>query len=319
MAAESDGNAGNGGLPTTTLLPDEWAAKIAAVDGVASVGGTQYSYATVGRRRVLLQGVTPGVVDPALGDRRPTAGGVLVSTSLADALDLDVGSTFVLPAAAGPVDLEVLDEFESFKSNQGVAVVTLDRLQDISGRPGVSSSDVVLEPGADRDAAQAVIEQIVGDHPFPVAVQTGDEYFGDVHAAVLQNTAAFVALQWVVVLAASLAVFNTLVISVVERRRELGILRAIGTNRKTLVRSVVSEALAVGVGGTVLGVLGGFVLSVLGTGGLARATGTPLHFAFSIVPVLFAVASGIIVSVLGGLLPSRHVGRLDVVAAIGYE
>ena len=317
VAADSDGNVGNGGVATTTLLPDEWAAEIAALDGVASVGGTQYSYATIGRRRVLLQGVTDGVVDPALDDLRPGADGVLVSTALADALHLDEGSVFALPTASGPVDLTVGGVFESFKSNQGVAVVDLALLQEVSGRPGVSSYDISLSPGA--DSVMAAVEGIVRDHPFPVTVQTGDEYYDDVHAAVLQNTAAFVALQWVVVLAASLAVFNTLVISVVERRRELGILRAIGTDRKTLVRSVVSESLAVGVGGTVLGVVGGLVLSVLGTNGLARSTGTPLHFAFSIVPIVVAVGAGVVVSMLGGIFPATRAARVDVVSAIGYE
>jgi putative ABC transport system permease protein len=326
VTATSDGNVGNGFLGTTTLLPDAWAGDLARIAGVKKVAGTQFSYATLGRRRVVLEGITDGAIDPSL-QGVPAASlasvldgdGVVVSTTLAAALGLSVGSTFVLPTGAGDIPLEVVAVNESFKSNQGAAVVSLGLLQQTSGRPGVSSYDITLAPGADRAAVAGAVRRVVAGVPYPVTVQRGDDHYADIKAAVAQSTAAFVALQWIIVVAASLAVLNTLVISVVERRRELGILRAVGTSRRTVVRMVLTEAAAVGIGGTVLGVLSGFVLSVVGIRGLARSTATPLHFAFSVQPVAFAIVAGAVVCLLGGILPARRAGRIDIVTAIGYE
>jgi putative ABC transport system permease protein len=126
-------------------------------------------------------------------------------------------------------------------------------------------------------------------------------------------------MQWVVVGATTLAVLNTLLISVVERRREIGILRAIGTSRRRLRRMIAIEALAIGMVGGLLGVLFGLSGHYVAVLGFTRLVGYKVRYQLLPVPLLLAAAAALVIALLSSVLPGWRAARVNVVEAIGYE
>jgi putative ABC transport system permease protein len=127
----------------------------------------------------------------------------------------------------------------------------------------------------------------------------------------------FDALAAVAVLIAALGIVNTLTMNVVERVRELGILRAAGMTRDQVWRSVVVEAGVLGLAGALLGIALGTVVGglmvVLAGGRVDVAAAIPW-------PVIgLALVLGVVVAMLAAAYPARLASRLSIVRAVQYE
>jgi putative ABC transport system permease protein len=127
----------------------------------------------------------------------------------------------------------------------------------------------------------------------------------------------FDALAAVAVLIAALGIVNTLTMNVIERVREIGILRAAGMTRRQVWRSVVVEAGVLGLAGALLGIVLGLVVGalmvVLAGGRLDVAGGIP----WSIIGL--ALVLGVVVAMLAAAYPARIASRLSIVRAVQYE
>ena len=150
-------------------------------------------------------------------------------------------------------------------------------------------------------------------------METGAQAAREAEAAGQQVGAAFNAIEIVIILGAALAILNTLTIAVTDRRRELGILRAMGTSRRLLRRSVLAEAAVVGVLGAALGLvlgIGGHYFAVLGT---QQVGGAPIRYHFDPAPLALAALAAIALTLAGSWPPAWRAARLNVIEAIGYE
>jgi putative ABC transport system permease protein len=124
-------------------------------------------------------------------------------------------------------------------------------------------------------------------------------------------------LLWFVTLIALLGIANTQALSVVERTREIGLLRAIGMRTRQVGRMVRAETLAVGLLGAALGLLAGLAGAWLAVRALSGFPGTGL-----VVPaggLLGAVLAAVVACVLAARAPARRAARIDVLRAIGTE
>jgi len=104
---------------------------------------------------------------------------------------------------------------------------------------------------------------------------------------------------------------NTLTISVLERTREIGMIRAVGGTRKQVRRMVVAEALLLAVVGTAFGVLSGMYLGHVIVNALAMI--------FPLGGILAGIAIGLIFGALAAVIPARQAAKLQVVEALRYE
>lgn len=170
--------------------------------------------------------------------------------------------------------------------------------------PGVS-------PPEARGVAEAALER------YPVAeVQTRGQFIAAIEDRVSQILALLYVLLGFSVVISLFGIVNTLVLSVLERTREIGMLRAIGTTRRQLRAIVRYESAITAAIGAVLGVAVGLLFGWLMTLAL-RDEG--IEFVFPLSALLVTLVVAVIAGTLAGVLPARRAARLDVLRALSYE
>jgi putative ABC transport system permease protein len=115
-----------------------------------------------------------------------------------------------------------------------------------------------------------------------------------------------------------LALANTLGINVLERTREIGMMRAVGATRSQVRRMIVAESVLLSAMGIGFGILAGVWMGYLLAGAMSF-TSLPLAYFFPYAGILIAIAVGLLLGVLAALIPARHATRLDIVSALAYE
>ena len=150
---------------------------------------------------------------------------------------------------------------------------------------------------------------------FPQAEALTSEEFKDKQAGQVDQLLGIIyALLALTVIVAMFGIVNTLVLSVTERTRELGMLRAIGTSRRQVKRMIRYEAVITAQIGGVLGIALGVLLAVLVAQPLDDFQ---LSFPYLTLVIMFIGAS--FAGVLAAVLPARRASRLDVLEALAYE
>ncbi|MEZ0240768.1 MAG: FtsX-like permease family protein [Chloroflexota bacterium] len=244
-------------------------------------------------------------------------GSTIVPAGLAERLGLTVGQVLNVPTAdGGRLDLRVAGIVErSIPGRTGESMLV--GWSDATASLGVAGADVFAlrftpdAPASARDALQVAATQMA------LEVVTLDRIEGAISDALGRIFGLFDALAAVAVLIAALGIVNTLTMNVVERVREIGILRAAGMTRSQVWRSVVVEAGVLGLAGALLGIgLGvvvGATMVVMAGGRVDIAAGIPW-------PIIgLALVLGVVVAMLAAAYPARLASRLSIVRAVQYE
>ena len=152
---------------------------------------------------------------------------------------------------------------------------------------------------------------------FPAAVvETRDEFKATRVGDIEQGLTILYALLGLSVIVSLFGVINTLVLSVFERTRELGMLRAIGMTRRQVRRMIRQESVVTALIGAALGIAVGMFLAVLTTAALSQY-GIVLAVPYGTLGVFVGVA--ILAGMLAAILPARRASKLNVLEALSYE
>ena len=244
-------------------------------------------------------------------------GATILPEALARRLHIGVGEWLAVPAEnGGRLELRVAGIVErSIPGRTGEAMLV--GWSDATGKLGVAGADVFAirfapdAPATSRDALQAQANLLA------LEVVPLDRIEGAISDALGRIFGMFDALAAVAVLIAALGIVNTLTMNVIERVREIGILRAAGMTRRQVWRSVVVEAGVLGLAGALLGIVLGLVVGalmvVLAGGRVDVAGGIP----WSIIGL--ALVLGVVVAMLAAAYPARIASRLSIVRAVQYE
>jgi putative ABC transport system permease protein len=253
-------------------------------------------------------------------------GTALVSQNFAALYKVRVRDTITVDGLNGPLPLEVIGTVVDYTWNRGTIIVNRAWYRERFRDPLVDIADVYLKrPGGaipTEDQRQAEIQAIRS------SLQPQEALHGVTHGTFRTAVASQLhriyslayAQEAIVGLVALLGVVSALFISVLQRRRELGLLRAVGASRRQVLRSVLAEAVLMGVVGALLGFAFGLLLEwyvldvmVLDESGLVF----PLRVAWQAVGVV-AVAS-VLLATLVGLWPAWQATRVRIAEAIAYE
>lgn len=313
-------------IPDGPVIDPAVAEAVAAVPGVERVVRGQWAAVNVGESRVLLQGLEPETSAPFVRKARPEviaevlAGrGMVMSHTLARNLDVDAGDTVEIASPTGFHQLPVLQLVDYVSINSGTAAISSDLLSQWFNRPGATFLQVDLEPGVDREQVRPLIEAAAdGATSMPMNVYTGQEGLDATKASVEQSGAFAIAIQWIVAVVAAVALLNTLLLSVIERKRELGVLRAMGASRRFVRRMVLAEAAAVAAVGSLLGVVMGTALHVVGNKILTETTSVQVQYSPQIVIGIYVVVA-FVLCFAGAFFPAARAGRMNISEAILTE
>jgi putative ABC transport system permease protein len=245
-------------------------------------------------------------------------GGALVGKQLAETRNLRVGSKVELPSPRGPKEYRVegILENDIVGGGGGIYLSRATLARDFNERASEFLA-IKADPGTDRGKLTREIEEVLRDYP-QFLLYSNAEWKAQIESDFNRQYVFFYAIMGVSVAVSAFGVVNTLSMSVFERTREIGILRAVGTTRLQVGRLVIDEGIVISLIGCLVGVAVGSLLGylfVLGSG----AGGFEVNFYYPKVPALAALLSGLLIGVFAGLLPARSAARKSIVEAVQYE
>ncbi len=249
-----------------------------------------------------------------------TAGqGVLVSRNFALRWSVHVGSRLTLESPTGPLELPVLGFLDDYRSEKGTIFMDRALYKKYWADDSVDFVDVDLNPGVSQLAVKSQIEKLTAGS-FHAFVYTNAEFKRWISSLVDQFFTLNYMQLVVAVAIAILGIVNTLLISVSERRREIGIVRAIGGLRSQIRKLVLLEAVAVAIVGVFVGSIAGILNTVFMSHAVSVVlVGYSVPFYFPWEFVLLSVPVVAAVSLAAGWWPARNAASMHVIEAIGYE
>ncbi|MGH2979921.1 MAG: ABC transporter permease, partial [Solirubrobacterales bacterium] len=243
--------------------------------------------------------------------------GIALEKNWAESNGFDLGDTLRVTTPVGDeLLLRVQATFEDKGALVGDFVVPNEVIRRSFGVRDDFLEFVAVQPGADPQAVQDRAEQVL-EQQFPVAEALSRQEFQDgIKDQVNQFLLLIYALLSLSVVVSLFGIVNTLVLSIHERTREIGMMRAIGTPRSLVRRIVRYESVITALIGAVLGLVVGSVLGVVTTLAL-EDEGFILSIPYFSL-IAFAVLA-VLAGVLAAIPPARRASRLDVLDALAYE
>jgi putative ABC transport system permease protein len=305
------------GVPFSPAIADQ----IKQVPGVQAAARFRYVAAKVDGGMTQVGGIEPAPFAKAMkvkmdSGRIGALSGqtLLVESKLAKEKGLAVGDKVTMSIAGNAASYPVVGTFEALPGFAGWSYLTsLEALSAAGVVPADNFAYVVRSPGADAAAVRAGIDKVVADLP-TVTLKDQAEFAAEQRAPIDQMLALIYALLGLAVVIAVLGIVNTLALSVIERTREVGLLRAVGLSRRQLRTMVRLESIIISLLGAVLGVGLGLAFGVALQRSQADSGIEVLSVPF--VQLFVFVLLAALVGVLAAVWPARRAARLDVLRAI---
>ncbi len=244
-------------------------------------------------------------------------GQAILSDSFASSNDLEVGDRFRLLSQTGKrPPFRVVGEFDSKLGVFGSVLIT----QAVMARAFDQTQDtidfVTTEPGADAAQVQAALTA-GAERAFPTTEAMNQQELKESREdQVNQLVNLFYALLILAIVISLFGIANTLALSIHERTRELGMVRAIGMSRRQVRTMIRYEAVITALIGAILGIVLGLVFATLISQPL-KDEGFTLSYPIGSLVVLLVLAG--LAGVLAAIPPARRASRLNVLEALEYE
>jgi putative ABC transport system permease protein len=283
------------------------------------------------RPQGLLLGFDPAVygevdsteIDAAGGSRAQAfkdvaAGGVIVGRGYADEAGIKVGDTMELDGPSARRRAKVAGIVDTVFAGGQTTSMSLKTMRGVYGV--TSDSQIALKATSTdtRERLQKEVEKILKrDYPNLTAL-SNDELKSDIEGQVNQQFGFFNAIVGVAIFVSLFGIINTLSMSVIERTREIGVLRALGTTRWQVRRTVADESLVIAMIGALMGIAIGAGLGFALLKGLSF--GIPgVSYRAPIGTMVAVAVAAVVLGIIASLLPARRAAKLDVVEALSYE
>jgi putative ABC transport system permease protein len=305
------------GLPFPGSVRDA----VEEVPGVAAAGSERYTPAKVNGDEIFVASLDPAILGDAIavtyveGERGLATGQLLVDKPTAEASGWQVGDRVPMRFPGGDTTVTITGIVEE-SPFLGPYIVTNETAEKAGADVRDNYVLIETEPGADIAQVRSGLEAAVADYP-NVSLQDQTEIKEQQRSAVNQILGVIYGLLALAVVIAALGIINTLALSVIERTREIGLLRAVGMSRRQLRRMVRLESVVIAVFGAVLGVALGLVFGTALQRKLVDEGVEVLSVPVGQI-VMFVVLAGLI-GVLAALWPARRAAKLDVLRAVTTE
>jgi len=308
-----------GGQP----VPADTTAQIRALPGVATVTRQRYALAHRDGFQVSLSGIDTATIDQAVTPQYLagstadlTRGGLMVDQSSAAADGLRLGSPVTLTFLDGTTATLPVAAISKTPVGGGKDGGTFQVSLDTLARYQPAASDVTLyvttAPGAAAAVGQELHNALAGAPQ--IHVQDKSAYRAQTTGQVTLVLNLLYGLLALAIVIAVLGVINTLSLSVIERTREIGLLRAIGTTRRQIRRLIRLESVLIAVHGALLGLGLGLVWGITGRKVLTGYGITTLTIPWA--TILTVLAGSVLIGLAASLLPAYRASRMNTLDAV---
>ncbi|MCI0399052.1 MAG: FtsX-like permease family protein [Chloroflexi bacterium] len=308
----------------------ELADELRAIDGVSVVSTLRFAPTQINGLATSVLGIDPasypqvsgltfiaGDESAAYGDlkagRNIIANGVLATTA-----GVEVGEEIELITPTGRQRYRVVAIANDYlNAKLATGYISHSNIQADFGRDEDVLLQMNLDPQADRQVTEDALKGVLGAYP-QFRLIAGQEYIEENLRIFNAAFAGMVAMVLFLAVPSLIAMVNTLAIGVIERTREIGMLRAVGATRGQVRTVIVAEALILAAIGTAFGLLAGLYLGYMAVEAM-RAAGFPMEYVFPATGLLLAISAGLLFGALAAVIPARQATRLEIVQALRYE
>jgi putative ABC transport system permease protein len=280
----------------------------------ATVGGGDTAIAGRYGRRPFMSGKDPRTVFPLLAQD----GNVIVSEAFANKHHVRKGDTIPLSLGGRPGRFHIVDVYFDYSSERGYVIMDRKSLLKYVPDPAPSNIAVYLKSGVSMDAGKQAVEAATAGRKVLVfsnrtlreeAIKIFDRTFSITYA--LEGVAVFVAVM---------GVAGALLALVIDRRRELGLLRFLGMSSPQLRRMILFESGLMGLAANIAGFLLGVLLSLLLIYVINKQSfGWTIQFHWPVAVLLGALSLIYVATIMAGLYPARVATRLNPIEVIHEE
>jgi putative ABC transport system permease protein len=243
---------------------------------------------------------------------------IFVSSVAAERYQIEQGDSLYLMTRRGERPFYVAGIIVEFFGLGGRITGSFRDAQTFFAENGVQRFTIKVAEGYEIVAVSKKIEDRFQDrkHISVISTQSFKQGILDMVGTSLK---LFDVLSMIGIVIGSLGVINTLTMNVLERRREIGGLRALGMTKQQVILMVLAEAFGIGVMGAIYGLMFGHLLAILLVNELNSANGYDLVFVPTLRPYLFGLIVALIVSQIAALSPAQRAASMNIVEAVGHE
>lgn len=243
---------------------------------------------------------------------------VFVSSVLATEYAVKRGDYIRLRTKRGERDFEVAGIINNFMWGGRSVIGTWADMERYLGQDRAWQFLVKLAPGADAAVVKDRVEERLNRRG-TYEVNSADTYRRSISQDVEQFFAIFNVIVYISVIVAALGVVNTMTMNILERVREIGMLRSIGMTRWQVSQMILAEAAAMGVIGGIFGLSLGFLISENMVAGMSEGSGWNFEYVFPLAAFISAVITVMLVSQVAALYPVWRAAGIRIVEAISHE
>jgi putative ABC transport system permease protein len=260
------------------------------------------------------QGVSQSVAYAELAE-----GGVLLGRPYANRTNLERGDSLELVGPAGTHEAGVVGVIDAMGPMNGMEMrLSLDTMRQVYGSYPPAELAVEARSADERPALEEKIAALLDRDYSNLELQSAADAKAEVRDEINRTFNMFNAIVLIAVIVSLLGVVNTLAMSVIERTREIGVIRALGASRWQVRATMLDESLMITIAGTLVGIAAGTLIGFMWLRGMDSVMpGISFHFPGAIVVVVAFMA--VVLGALAAILPARRAARLKVINALTYE
>lgn len=318
-------------MTRTFQFPEDLRDELEKIPGVRQVDALRIIALNVGRRAPLLVSVeidqylrrsTPILEEGRLEDLLPgmlDRNGVLISNNLARLNGWRRGDRIDLNTPTGRQSFDVVGVQVDYTSDAGAMLIDRRTYKRLWNDSRVDTFELMVTPGTDPDEVRREVSRRFADRR-NMFVLTNRDFRDEILRLANQFWLLTYVQTLVAIAVAVLGIINSLTVSITERKREIGVLRALGGERRRVRKAIFLEAVCTGLVAVMLGIAVGSTLGYYVIGAVGGAiTGWVFPYRFPAIVAATLVPGTLIVCLFAAWYPSLLAVRLKVIEALAYE
>jgi putative ABC transport system permease protein len=258
--------------------------------------------------------------DPkAILNRFASGQSILVTESFSLRHGVDAGGRIGINTPRGIREFSISGVFYDYSSDWGMILMERRLFQSLWNDEAFHSAGIYLKEGASLDSFKETLRERFSK-PYQLFVASHRELRNEILKIFDQTFAITYALEFIAIFVAILGIINSLNGLVIERQRDIGILRSVGGLRAQVQKSILIEAGLIGLFSLFLGLLCGFLLSLLLIYVINKQSfGWTIQFTIPVMRLIEFWAMVMVTSVIAGWIPARRAARLNLVGSLRME